>query len=91
MDYKEFLQNKRFVLESSGFDIDKSELNPMIMKTNFYVLGIAEITKQMAEIIKKTIDVHISEKTEINVNIFQIIILNTVIFIIKKMKINLFL
>ena len=30
MDYKEFLQNKRFVLESSGFDIDKSELNPML-------------------------------------------------------------
>uniref|UniRef100_A0AAU8B534 Helicase n=1 Tax=Dulem virus 39 TaxID=3145757 RepID=A0AAU8B534_9CAUD len=27
MDYKEFLKNKRFVLESSGFDIDKSELN----------------------------------------------------------------
>lgn len=30
MDYKEFLQNKRFVLESSGFDVDKSELNPML-------------------------------------------------------------
>ena len=30
MDYKEFLQNKGFVLESSGFDIDKSELNPML-------------------------------------------------------------
>ena len=30
MEYKEFLQNKRFVLESSGFDIDKSELNPML-------------------------------------------------------------
>ena len=30
MDYKEFLHNKRFVLESSGFDIDKSELNPML-------------------------------------------------------------
>ena len=28
MDYKDFLKNKRFVLESSGFDIDKSELNP---------------------------------------------------------------
>lgn len=27
MEYKEFLKNKRFVLESSGFDIDKSELN----------------------------------------------------------------
>lgn len=30
MTYKEFLQNKRFVLESSGFDISKSELNPML-------------------------------------------------------------
>ena len=30
MEYKEFLQNKRFVLESSGFDIDKSELSPML-------------------------------------------------------------
>ena len=30
MTYKEFLENKRFVLESSGFDIDKSELNPML-------------------------------------------------------------
>ena len=30
MDYNEFLANKRFVLESSGFDIDKSELNPML-------------------------------------------------------------
>lgn len=28
MDYLEFLSNKRFVLESSGFDIDKSDLNP---------------------------------------------------------------
>lgn len=28
MNYEEFLKNKRFVLESSGFDIDKSELNP---------------------------------------------------------------
>ena len=27
MDYNEFLANKRFVLESSGFDIDKSELD----------------------------------------------------------------
>lgn len=27
MEYKEFLKNKRFVLESSGFDINKSELN----------------------------------------------------------------
>lgn len=30
MNYKEFLANKRFVLESSGFDIDKAELNPML-------------------------------------------------------------
>ena len=30
MTYKEFLENKRFVLESSGFDIGKSELNPML-------------------------------------------------------------
>lgn len=30
MEYKEFLQNKRFVLESSGFDIDKLELSPML-------------------------------------------------------------
>lgn len=30
MDYKDFLANKRFVLESSGFDIEKSELNPML-------------------------------------------------------------
>lgn len=30
MTYKEFLANKRFVLESSGFDIDKSMLNPML-------------------------------------------------------------
>lgn len=30
MNYNEFLSNKRFVLESSGFDIDKSELNPML-------------------------------------------------------------
>lgn len=30
MNYHEFLSNKRFVLESSGFDIDKSELNPML-------------------------------------------------------------
>lgn len=27
MNYQEFLKNKRFVLESSGFDIDKSKLN----------------------------------------------------------------
>lgn len=30
MDYIEFLKTKRFVLESSGFDIDKSELNSML-------------------------------------------------------------
>ena len=30
MTYKEFLASKRFVLESSGFDIDKSMLNPML-------------------------------------------------------------
>lgn len=30
MEYKEFLANKRFVLESSGFDIDKEQLNPML-------------------------------------------------------------
>lgn len=30
MNYKDFLANKRFVLESSGFDIKKSELNPML-------------------------------------------------------------
>ncbi|MFR3656752.1 MAG: helicase-related protein [Eisenbergiella sp.] len=32
MNYIEFLNNKRFVLESSGFDIDKSELNPMLFE-----------------------------------------------------------
>lgn len=30
MEYLEFLKSKRFVLESSGFDIDKSELNHML-------------------------------------------------------------
>ena len=30
MEYLEFLKSKRFVLESSGFDIDKNELNPML-------------------------------------------------------------
>ena len=30
MKYDDFLKNKRFVLESSGFDIDRSELNPML-------------------------------------------------------------
>lgn len=29
-DYKHFLLNKRFVLESCGFDIDKNTLNPML-------------------------------------------------------------
>ena len=28
MNYEEFLRNKRFVLESCGFDIDKERLNP---------------------------------------------------------------
>ena len=27
MEYRKFLESKRFVLESSGFDIEKSELN----------------------------------------------------------------
>lgn len=30
MQYLDFLKNKRFVLESSGFDVDKSDLNPMM-------------------------------------------------------------
>ena len=30
MDYEEFLKHKDFVTESSGFDIDKSDLNPML-------------------------------------------------------------
>ncbi len=30
MNYSDFLKSKRFVLESSGFEIDKSELNPML-------------------------------------------------------------
>ena len=30
MDYTDFLSSKRFVLESSGFDIDQSELNGML-------------------------------------------------------------
>lgn len=30
MEYLEFLKSKRFVLESSGFDVDKAELNPML-------------------------------------------------------------
>jgi len=30
MEYSEFLKNKRFVLESSGFDIDKNDLNQML-------------------------------------------------------------
>lgn len=32
MNYEEFLSNKRFVLESSGFDIDISELNPKLFQ-----------------------------------------------------------
>lgn len=32
MEYKDFLSQKSFVLESSGFDIDQSELNPMLYK-----------------------------------------------------------
>ena len=32
MNYEEFLSNKRFVLESSGFDIDISELNPKLFR-----------------------------------------------------------
>jgi len=28
--YRKFLSNKRFVLESNGFDIDTRELNPML-------------------------------------------------------------
>ena len=32
MDYEEFLKQKDYVLESSGFDIDKSELNPMLFE-----------------------------------------------------------
>ena len=30
MNYEEFLKHKDFVTESSGFDIDKSDLNPML-------------------------------------------------------------
>lgn len=30
MDYEEFLKQKDYVLESSGFDVDKNELNPML-------------------------------------------------------------
>lgn len=29
-EYEDFLKNKRFVLESCGFDVDKSTLNPML-------------------------------------------------------------
>lgn len=32
MNYEEFLNNKRFVLESSGFDIDVSVLNPKLFQ-----------------------------------------------------------
>lgn len=30
IEYVDFLKNKRFVLESSGFDIDRNDLNPML-------------------------------------------------------------
>jgi superfamily II DNA or RNA helicase len=30
MDYTEFLNNKKFILESSGFEIDKEQLNPKL-------------------------------------------------------------
>lgn len=30
MEYHEFLKNKRFILESCGFDIDKNTLNPLL-------------------------------------------------------------
>lgn len=30
MDYQEFLNNKTFVLESKGFDVEKEDLNPML-------------------------------------------------------------
>lgn len=32
MNYEEFLKQKDFVLESSGFDIDKSEMNPKLFE-----------------------------------------------------------
>ena len=32
LDYEEFLKQKDYVLESSGFDVDKSELNPMLFE-----------------------------------------------------------
>lgn len=32
MNYTDFLQNKRFVLENSGFYINKSEINPMLFE-----------------------------------------------------------
>lgn len=32
MEYEEFLKQKDYVLESSGFDVDKSELNPMLFE-----------------------------------------------------------
>lgn len=31
-NYLSFLENKKFVLESSGFDVDKNELNPMMFE-----------------------------------------------------------
>ena len=30
MDYQDFLNNKTFVLESKGFDVEKEDLNPML-------------------------------------------------------------
>ena len=30
LDYEEFLENKRFVLESSGIDVERENLNPML-------------------------------------------------------------
>ena len=32
MNYEDFLKQKDYVLESSGFDIDKSELNPRMFE-----------------------------------------------------------
>ena len=30
MNYQDFLNNKTFVLESKGFDVEKEDLNPML-------------------------------------------------------------
>lgn len=30
MNYQDFIENKNFILENSGFDVDKSELNPLM-------------------------------------------------------------